>query len=239
MNDPTLPLDGWLLDPDAARPPFEWQVSLPTGPAWSLLDTYPASWQRSAERLNDSHLAGRHLRTTERKSVLAFLGELVGACQLAGTVLSLVQIGALDQRTLSTVGLHIAWYDSAPDPSSLATVRSAASTSGVIEEIDTPAGPVILQRDYRSVAPSSSERRVGVTSLQAFLPVPGHTWTAIVATSSPHPEVVDSLRVIVIAVAGSIRPTESPEAFDPEDGADLPLVQHRVGPDAARSRPQP
>lgn len=247
MIDSTLPPEGWLLDPDAARPPFEWQVYLPTGPAWSILDTYPASWLRSADRLIDSHLAGRRLRTAERKAVLAFVGELVAACQLAGTVLSLIQIGALDEATLSTAGLHLAWYDSAPDLASLATVRSAAATTGIIEEVDTPAGPLILQQDFRAVSPGGSDRRVGVTSLQAFLPVPGHTWTVIVATSTPHPEMVDFLRAVVVAVAGSIQPTtttadERDAADRPiprETGDELPLAEHRIGPAARRSEPRP
>ncbi len=133
MTETTVPPDGWRLDPDAARPPFEWQVNLPAGPAWSLLDTYPATWQRSAQRLLDTHLAGQHLRTAQRRAVLSFLDELVAACQQSGTVLSLVHIGALNDSTLSTAGLHIAWYDSSPDPASLATARSAASTTGIVK----------------------------------------------------------------------------------------------------------
>lgn len=246
MTEATLPLDGWRLDPDAVRPPFEWQVNLPTGPAWSLLDTYPATWQRSATRLIDTHLAGRYLRAAQRRAVLGFLDELVAACQQSGTVLSLVYIGALDDATLSTAGLHVAWYDSAPDPASLATARSAASSTGIVEEIDTPAGPLILQHDYRTVMPAGIDRRVGMTSLQAFLPVPESTWTAIVATSSPQSEMVDYLRAIVVGVAGSIRPTTDgptgadtptlPEGPSPEGP---PMVEHRIEPGALSSRPRP
>ena len=104
-------------------------------------------------------------------------------------MLSLVQIGRLPNGVVSTAGLHLAWYDSTPDPSSLATGRQAIGRQGLVEEHDTDAGTVLLQRDHVSVEPPGRGSRVGLTSLQAFLPLPGRPWTAVVATATPQTRV--------------------------------------------------
>lgn len=201
---------GLQLNPDVAHPPFSWRIALPDDPSWSVLDTHPSSWQRSAERFVDVRLAGRRVRSAERRELLDFIADLVAACQRGGTLISLVQLGFVTGGALASTGLHVAWYDSAPDLASLATVRQAISRQGVTEEHDTPAGTILVQRDFASLA-APGGRRVGMTSLQAFLPLEGRTWTAVVATASPHPQLADLLHDLVIAVAGSI------EVIDHED----------------------
>jgi len=224
---------GLQLNPDVAHPPFAWQVALPDDPSWSVLDTHPSSWQRSAERLVDDRLAGRRVRSAQRREVLDFIADLVAACQRGGTLISLVQLGFLGGGILASTGLHLAWYDSSPDPASIATVRQATSRQGVTEEHDTPAGPILVQRDFASlVAPGGS--RVGMTSLQAFLPLPGRTWTAVVATASPHTELTDLLHELVVAVAGSIQ-----AADDEDEDEDQPTDDEPPGPDVAADRYAP
>jgi hypothetical protein len=178
-----------------------------------MLDTNPASWQRSLDRLVDDRLAGRRLAAADRRQVRGFLGGLVADCQRAGTVISLVQIGRLSTGGVASAGLHLAWYDSSPAQASLTTVRQAVGRAGVIEEVETPAGHILLQRDHRSVAPPGSATRVGLTSLQAFLSVPGSSWTAVVATAGAQPELVPMLHDLLVAVAGSIqRLDDAPQA---------------------------
>lgn len=247
-----LPEAGLRLNPDAVHPPFGWHVALPSD--WAILDTHPSSWQRSLERLVDDRLAGQRLKSAERRQVLHFLSDLVANCQRAGTLVSLVQIGRLSSGAVGSAGLHLAWYDSSPDPASLAVVRQAVGRQGVIEEIDTPAGPAMLQRDHLSLAPPGSTTRVGLTSLQAFLPLSARTWTAVVATAGAHPEMLPVLYDLVVAVVGSIRPLddqpahpESAPTAAPESGTvytPVPppkapgvergfgtLVVHRIDPD--------
>lgn len=251
-----LPDGGLPLNPDATHPPFRWEVSLPSD--WAVLDTHPSSWQRSVERLVDTRLAGQRLRSAERRQVLAFLGDLVADCQRAGTVISLVQIGRLSGGGVGSAGLHLAWYDSRPDQASLALVHQAVGRQGVVEEVGTAAGTVLLQRDHVSLTPPGNTSRVGLTSLQAFLPLPGECWTAIVASAGAQPELVPVLRDLVVEVAGSIRrlddgpggsgspdPDPAPERaadFTPVPPPNAPgiergfgtLVPHRVEPEAGR-----
>ncbi|HEX5493620.1 MAG TPA: hypothetical protein VFX70_03475 [Mycobacteriales bacterium] len=250
-----LPDDGLALNPDATHPPFRWQIGLPGD--WAVLDTHPSSWQRSAERLVDERLAGQRLRSAERRQVLTFLGDLVADCQRAGTVISLVQIGRLSSGGVGSAGLHLAWYDSSPDLASLALVHQAVGRQGVVEEVDTPAGTVLLQRDHVSLTPPGNTNRVGLTSLQAFLPLTGQCWTAIVATAGAQPEMVPVLSDLVLEVAGSIQrldepgdgpgdptpPDPEPTAnFTPVPPPDAPgvergfgtLVVHQVEPEGGR-----
>ena len=75
-----LPDGGLQLNPDVSHPTFAWFVSLPDDPSWSLLDTHPTTWRRSAERLLDDRLEGQRIRTAARRELLGHLGELVAQC---------------------------------------------------------------------------------------------------------------------------------------------------------------
>jgi len=224
-----LPEAGLQLNPDAAHPPFRWHVALPS--EWAILDTHPSSWERSLEGLVDDRLAGQRLKAAERREVLQFLGTLVGDCQRAGAVISLVQIGRLGNGTVGSAGLHVAWYDSSPDRASLALIHQAVGRHGVTAEIDTPAGQALLQRDHVSIAPLGSTTRRGSTTLQVFLPLTASTWTAVVATAAAHPEMVPMLRDLVVTVAGSIRPLDAqPAPSEPTPADDGPGVAYTPTP---------
>jgi hypothetical protein len=196
-----------------------------------MLDTHPATWQRGLERLVDERLAGRRLRAADRRELMSHLEDLVISAQRGGVLISLVQIGVLSGGGVASAGLHLAWYDSSPAPATLATVRQAVGRQGVIEEIDTVAGTVLLQRDRMTAAVPGSTARRSLNSLQAFLPLPGRTWTAVVATASAQPEMTDLLRDLVLATAGSIQPVDdtttgprrTPEPDDRPDGDPPPV----------------
>jgi len=221
--------DDLRLNPDSAHPPFAWRVALPE--SWAVLDTHPATWQRSLQPLVDERLAGQRLPAADRRQIVRHLEDLVGSAQRGGVLLSLVFIGLLDADTPISAGLHIAWYDSSPEPASLTTARRAAGRQGIVEEVDSPAGTLVVQRDHLMVAAPGSAARQGLTSLQAFLPLPGLTWTALVATASPHPETTDMLRELVITVAGSIEPVREPAAH-PAPGTRPPAYRATRTPDA-------
>lgn len=213
-----LPEAGLRLNPDAPHPPFPWHVALPSD--WAILDTHPSSWQRSAERLVDEQMLGQRMKSAERRAVLTFMDDLVASCQRAGTLVSLVRIGRLTTGAIGSAGLHLAWYDSTPEEASLATVRRAAGRQGLVEEIETDAGTVILQRDrLRSTVPGGNQQ-VGLISLQAFLPLTGRCWTAVVATACAHPEMQTVLQELVLAVVGSIQPLDRETATTTSSGAD-------------------
>jgi hypothetical protein len=254
-----LPEDGLQLNPDAVHPPFAWQVALPAD--WTVLDTHPATWQRSLERLVDDRFAGQRLKAADRRQVLGFLDELVAACQRASTLISLVHIGRLASGGVASAGLQLAWYDSAPEPAGLAWVRQAAGRQGVVEEITTPAGTALLQQDRLSITPPATANRVSVRSLQVFLPLVGRTWTAVAATAGAHPEMQPFLRDLVITVAGSIVPLddgnggaagtpaegEPGSVYTPVDPPHAPGIQrgfgtllvHRVDPEQADPQARP
>jgi hypothetical protein len=248
-----IPSDGLRLSPEAAHPPFAWQVALPSD--WAFLDTHPSRWQRSLDRLVDDRFAGQRLKSAERRALLHALADLVANCQRAGTLLSLVQLGRLSSGGVASAGIHLAWYDSGPDPASLTTVRQALSRQGTVEEVSTPGGVALLQRDHLSVDPTGTGNRVGLTSFQAFLPLPGTTWTVAVATAGAQPELLPMLRELVTAVVSSIRPLDgqsdraepaSPTAppspdYSPVGPPDAPgiergfgtLVPHKIDPPPA------
>jgi hypothetical protein len=231
-----VPDQGLRLNPDAPHPPFRWQIALPD--TWAVLDTHPSTWQRNLDRLVDDRFAGQRLKAAERREVLAALEELVVSAQRGGVLLSLVHLGRLASGGVASAGLHLAWYDSSPELATLATVRKAASRQGTIDEVETEAGTLVLQRDHIMMAPTGLTTRQGLTSLQAFLPLAGRPWTAVVATASAHPELTDALRELVVTVAGSIAvvdpavadtPPPSGEAYVPADPVSGPGIEHGFG----------
>jgi hypothetical protein len=206
-----LPSSGLKLNPNVAHPPFPWVVGIPSD--WMLLDTNPASWQRSAERMVDDRFAGRRIRAAERREVLDFVEQLVADYQRSGAALSMLQLGRMSTGTVGSAGLHLGWFDSTPDLAGLVLVREALPTTGTVDEVDTPCGPALLHRDTTTTVPPGGLVRVRSTVLQLFLPIESTTWTAVLSAATAHPELDRVLDEVIVAVARSIMPTE-PEPAD-------------------------
>ncbi|MFI6820454.1 hypothetical protein ACIBJE_05795 [Micromonospora sp. NPDC050187] len=181
---------------------------------WVLLDTNPESWQRNAERIVDDRFHGRRLRAAERRAVLDFLEQLVADCQRAGAALSMVQLGRMSTGAVGSAGLHLGWFDSAPQPAGLTLVRQSLPRTGTVEEVETPRGPGLLHRDVAFTVPPGALTRVRSTVLQLFLPLPGTTWTAVLSAATPHTELEGVLAEVIVAVARAVSPA------DPTDTAD-------------------
>ncbi|MGC4810160.1 hypothetical protein ACLQ29_06475 [Micromonospora sp. DT228] len=210
MLDP-LPAHDLKLNPHAPHPDFPWFIGVPSD--WALLDTNPESWQRSAARMVDDRFFGQRLRAAERREVLQFVEQLVADCQRAGASLSLVQLGRMSTGAVGSAGLHLGWFNSAPQPAGLALVRQTLPRTGTTEEVETPTGPGVLHRDVASTVPPGGLTRVRSMVLQLFLPLPGTTWTALLSAATPHPEMEQVLADVIVAVAQSIKPA------DPDDVA--------------------
>jgi hypothetical protein len=198
-----LPADGLELDPAVPQPPFGWSVSLPAD--WVRLDTAPATWRRSATRLVDDRYAGRTLRAAERRAVFGVVEQLVADCQRAGAALSLLQLGRMSTGAVGSAGLQLGWYGSAPEPASLATVRDSLPRTGVVTDVDTPAGRALLHVDVAMTVPLGGTTRVRSEVRQLFLPLPATCWTAVVSAATGHPELRRMLADVVLAVGRSIR----------------------------------
>jgi hypothetical protein len=211
-----LPGSDLKLNPNVAHPPFPWFIGIPTD--WMLLDTNPQSWQVSAERMVDERFHGRKLRAAERRTVLAFLEQLVADCQRSGAALSVVQLGRMSTGVVGSAGLHLGWFDSAPDPAGLALVREVLPRTGIVEEIDTVSGPGLLHRDTASTVPPGGTVRVRSTVLQLFLPVAGTTWTAVLSAATPHLELERVLDQVIRAMAQSVQPAQPDTDADGGEG---------------------
>ncbi len=194
------------LNPNAPHPPFAWEIGIPSD--WIMLDTHPGTWERSAARLIDERFAGRNLPAPERRQVLGFLEQLVADCQRAGAALSLVQLGRMSTGEVGSAGMHLGWFNSAPDPASLALVRQSLPGTGIVTPVETPTGPALLHRDEASVVPPGGLVRVRSTVLQLFLPLPGTTWTALLSTATPHPPMQPVLDDLIVAMARSLHPLD-------------------------------
>jgi hypothetical protein len=193
--------DGLPLNPDVTQPPFPVWMSLPA--AWSLLDTNPGSWRRSADELIDTTFRGSKLPAAERKTFLGFFESLVADCQAAGACVSLISVGRREGGGAASAGIHLAFADDGV-PASLGRVQDMVPRAGTRTELDTPLGPALLQRERMSMLIPGTGTLAALTSLQIFLPIPDTTWTAVLASASAYPELTDRLEHLLVEIARSV-----------------------------------
>ena len=197
----TVPVVEPAVDPAVPQPPFGWTVSVPTD--WVRLDTAPATWARSAGRLVTERFAAR--TAAERRVAYGVVEQLVADCQRARAAVSMLLLGRMSTGATGSAGLHLGWYDSAPEPAGLAAVRDALPRTGISEQVATPAGPALLHVDVAMTVPPGGGARVRSEVRQLFLPFPGTTWTAVVSAATGHPELHRVVAEVVLAVGRGIR----------------------------------
>ncbi len=200
-----LPAERIELNPDVPQPPFPVWMGLPAD--WSLLDTNPATWRRSAETLVDTTFRASRLRGPERREVLEFFEQLVADCQRSGAALSLIQVGRREAGGAASVGIHLAFGDEGR-PSSLARVHDSLPRTGTTTEVESGVGPAVLQRDRMTMIPPGATDVVALTSMQVFIPIPETTWTAIFATATAFPELTEPMDQLMRQIAAQFRLTE-------------------------------
>lgn len=194
--------DGLPLNPDAAQPPFPVWMSLPA--TWSLLDTNPGTWRRSAEDLMDTTFRGSRLPTADRKAFMGAIEGLVADCQSAGACVSLLMAGRRQGGGAATAGIHIAFADEGV-PATLGRVQDAIPRAGTRTQIDSGVGPAMLQRERMTMLIPGTGQLAALTSLQIFVPIPDTTWTMALATASAYPEITDRLETLLVEIARSVR----------------------------------
>jgi hypothetical protein len=194
--------DGLPLNPDVAQPPFPVWMSLPA--AWSLLDTNPGTWRRSADELIDTTFRGSKLPAVDRKTFLGFFESLVADCQAAGACVSLITVGRREGGGAASAGLHLAFADDGA-PASLGRVQDMVPRAGSRTELELPLCPALLQRERMTMLIPGTGTLAALTSLQIFLPIPDTTWTAVLASASAYPELTDRLETLLVEIARSVR----------------------------------
>ena len=224
--------DGLPLNPDAPQPPFPVWMSLPA--TWSLLDTNPGTWRRSADDLLDTTFRGSRLPAAERRTFLGFIEGLVADCQASGACVSLIMVGRRAEGGAASAGIHVAFGDEGV-PASLGHVQDSIPRAGTRTEIASGLGPAMLQRERMTMLIPGTGQLAALTSLQIFVPIPGTTWTAVLATASAYPELTDRLQNMLVEIARSMDVGEAPPPV--ADPATPDAAVGEAPPDARRAGP--
>ena len=193
------------------RPPFAFRVQGPDD--WMLLETAPNTWERSVERiLADRAVELGRLPGRQRRQLATLLEDVVAAAQQTGVVLSLVKLARDASDRLFCGSLALSWYDSTPLRADLAFARLAAGEARRVEELDTPAGPALLRREaLPQPIPALELFGDGLShSAQAFLPVAGTCWTALVTGTVGHASHAGLLDLLVRRMVRSLRVQPQP-----------------------------
>ncbi|MEJ7649961.1 MAG: hypothetical protein WKF57_13155 [Nakamurella sp.] len=202
------------LNPDATYPPFPVYLAVPT--TWTLLDTNPATWQRSAERMVDETFHGSRVTGKERRQIIGFFGQLVEQCQQAGSALSILQVGRLREGVAASLGVHIAFVDEQTE-STVGRIRDSLPRTGTVVELDSGVGPALQRSERTTFMPPGSGELVSMTSIQIFAPIQGTSWTVVLATASAHPELTEPVTLLLQNMAVSLRLTEDPDDDTDDD----------------------
>ena len=189
----------------ATGPPFGFRIEGPDD--WVQLETAPNRWRRSVERLLDPPGGTDRLAAPVRRGAAKVLEDLVAVAQHTGVPLCLVRLGRDADGRPFYGSLTLSWYDSAPVPADLAFAQLVVGQASDVEELATPTGPGLLHRSTEAVPPEWRDLFGGASShaAQAFLPVPGTHWTALVSGTTSHPGHADLLAGLVSRMAGSLR----------------------------------
>ena len=215
------------LNPEVPFPPFALTLDVPS--TWSQLDTSPATWRRSADRLIDSEWRGSRLSARDRRGVFEVLENYVADCQRAGAALSLLTLLRTTAGDPATLGIHLAFVDDGR-PATLGKVHDVLGRTGTTSELPTASGPALLHRDSTTMLIPGTGRLAALTNLQLFLPFADTTWTAIVSTASAFPELTDGLERLVRMVVGSMRRSDDVDSdVDSDTDTDTERVPGSIG----------
>jgi hypothetical protein len=224
------------LNPDAPQPPFPLFLELPG--SWTLLDTNPATWERSAQDMLDTTFQRSKLSAKERREVMGFFDQLVSDCQQAGAALSLIQVGRLSTGGAASLGIHLAFGDEGR-PATLGSVQDSLPRNGTTTEIVSGVGPALLHSERMTMVPPGATELVALTSIQIFVPIPGSTWTAVFATASAHPELTEPIERLLRKIVAGFRREQDPvpavaEEDDDADTAEFTELPRSKGPGIER-----
>lgn len=205
------------LNPDASLPPFRVYLALP--PQWDLLDTNPATWERSAQNLLDTTFHRARLSARERREVLAFFEQLVADCQQAGAALSMILVGRLSEGKAASLGIHLAFVED-EQPAGLGRVRESLPRTGTSQEVASGVGPAIMHSERTTMVPPGATELVAMTSIQIYVPIPRTKWTAVFATASAYPELTEPVRDLLTEMVAQFAADAEGDGTDRSDGAD-------------------
>jgi hypothetical protein len=230
------------LNPEAAQPPFPVYLDLPA--EWTLLDTNPATWERSAQNMLDSTFSRSRLTAKERREVMGFFDQLVADCQQAGAVISLIQVGRLQQGGAGSLGIHLVFAEER-EPAGLGMIRDSLPRTGTTAEVPSGVGPAIMHSERMTMVPPGATELVALASIQIFIPIPDTHWTAVFGTASAHPELTDPVEQLLRRIVSSFRLTVEPAppgnsspppegGTEIEDSAEFTEVPRSKGPGIER-----
>jgi hypothetical protein len=210
------------------RPPFAFRIEGPDD--WILLETAPATWRGSVERLLDQQAGTPRMPVSLRRRAVAVFEEVVAVARQTGVLLCLAKV-AWDGRGRPFCGsLTLSWLDSTPVAADLAFVRLVASPADRLEELDTPSGRALLCGEVVQAPPGELFGGGRGWSWQAYVPVAGTTWTALISGTAGG-EHAQLLGRLVRRMAGSLS-VDLPQR--PRAGLWYPLQQLTVGAEDER-----
>ncbi len=142
-----------------------------------------------------------------RRGAHEVLHDIVAGAQRAGVVLCLVTVAGEDDGSVFIGSLALGWVNAEPMKADAPLARLMAGQADLVTDFDTPLGPAVLRCEVidpgRPWGALFRERRA--YSAQAFLPVRGTTWLAVVTGTGSSERRAELIEKLVRRMTGSIR----------------------------------
>lgn len=198
------PPSGIEFHPEAPRPQFLWQASLPMN--WAVINTHPEASPHALSQLAQDFIPGHRFARKDQKLILAQLEQLVAAARDNGVLLTLLLPGVDNAGQPTSATITLRWYDQTPEYATLDTARAAAEkskSSTTVTEQSSPTGSAWLLSSSTSQVGPLTDRRTAHHH-QAYLPIATTTWTLLISGTAPDAETAESMKNIIIRLANSV-----------------------------------
>jgi hypothetical protein len=215
------------------RPPFAFRVEVPDD--WTVFDTAPESWRRSAQALIGAKRGSERLSPAQRRGALEILADVAAVAQQVGTCVSVVKLAKDPEQRLFWGSLALTWYDSKPIQPDLEFLKVVAGKRDRqrVFETDLVTG-LLVRSETLWVNPLPGIMTEGHTyDTQVYLPMPRTTWTALVSGSTVAAAHADLMEKLVCRMALSLDP-DLPAEKQKKEPAEA--VKPSEETDAVRSR---
>lgn len=207
--------------PCVGRPPFSFKVEGPDD--WDVLETTPQRWQISLERFLDrlthsDDAATAAAARTYRPGLEDLLESVIRGAQQAGTALCLLRFGIDKDRQPFSASLTLSFVNTSPLPASTTLTLEAFATPAPgrdVDELDLPdRDPAVMV----TTTTAYDETLIGLfghdgasVTAQAYVPMPGTTWTAVLTGTSSRSEHASLMQSLAARMAHTLHRTDQME----------------------------
>lgn len=187
----------------AGRPPFAFALTAPAG--WVVLPGERRALTEALVAQLRTAPGWARLPSGHRSRFLGLIGDLAAMAASAGTVANFLHLDphgwdpARPDHVPAVCHLSLAWMKTAPMLADLDLARLVAGEADLVETVDLPAGPGLIRGTVTEHGHGAASY-----SVDAYVPIPGSLWMAVLAGFTTDEAQVEFLESAVRSTAATL-----------------------------------